>query len=206
MEPLDSLDGSADLHAFRLDGRLEIRRRRREWVQCGSIPLIGIQTHPGRDLYLESRNKVQWAAVASQYFCTIVSVPNFEGVSVGALRYSTHKANHTPVMASRARWECGHQSAAWREGHQDLHHLRWSQGAFPPERLGREAGFGSEFWLVGFISEILLAAMNWLHSVLFQQLRRRDHRPHPHHQVGPSGRSRTRRPTRCARCRCSRRR
>ncbi len=59
------------------------------WFNAGSIPLIGIQTHPARDLYLESSNKVQWAAVASQYFCTIVSVPNFEGVSVGALRYST---------------------------------------------------------------------------------------------------------------------
>ncbi len=164
----DSLDGSADLHAFRLDGRLEIRRRRRELVQCRFDSLIGIQTHPARDLYLESRNKVQWAAVASQYFCTIVSVPNFEGVSVGALRYSTHKANHTPVYGIEGA--LGMPGINLQPGEKVTKTFTIYAG---PKELSRLKGLGEKqdsvlnFGWFGFISEILLAAMNWLHSVLF---------------------------------------
>ena len=138
------------------------------WFNAGSIPLIGIQTHPARDLYLESSNKVQWAAVASQYFCTIVSVPNFEGVSVGALRYSTHKANHTPVYGIEGA--LGMPGINLQPGEKVTKTFTIYAG---PKELSRLKGLGEKqdsvlnFGWFGFISEILLAAMNWLHHILF---------------------------------------
>lgn len=138
------------------------------WFNAGSIPLIGIQTHAAREVYLESRNKVQWAGVASQYFCTIVSVPNFEGVSVGALRYSTQKANHTPVFGIEGALgmpginlqpgEKVTKTFTIYAGPKELSSLR---------KLGEKQDAVLNFGWFGFISEILLAAMNWLHGVLF---------------------------------------
>ncbi|PTX93125.1 hypothetical protein DB345_15975 [Spartobacteria bacterium LR76] len=138
------------------------------WFNAGSIPLIGIQTHAARDVYLESRNKVQWAAVASQYFCTIVSVPDFEAVSVGALRYSTQKANHTPVFGIEGA--LGMPGINLQPGQKVTKTFTIYAG---PKELSRLKKLGEKqdavlnFGWFGFISEILLAAMNWLHGVLF---------------------------------------
>lgn len=138
------------------------------WFNAGSIPLIGIQTHPAREVYLESRNKVQWAAVASQYFCTIVSVPEFEAVSVGARRFSTQKANHTPVFGIEGA--LGMPGINLQPGQKVTKTFTIYAG--PKElsslrKLGEKQDAVLNFGWFGFISEILLAAMNWLHGVLF---------------------------------------
>ena len=45
------------------------------WFQAGKIPFVGIETRAARDLYTQSDSGVQWAAVTSQYFTTIITAP-----------------------------------------------------------------------------------------------------------------------------------
>jgi len=53
------------------------------WFRAGSIPLIGIQTRPARDFFLEQDPSTRWAAVQSQYFTTIVT-PTEQDFAIGA--------------------------------------------------------------------------------------------------------------------------
>lgn len=43
------------------------------WFNASSIPIIGIQIHPEHDLYSQQDTGVQWVAVTSQYFTTIIT-------------------------------------------------------------------------------------------------------------------------------------
>lgn len=63
------------------------------WFEEGKIPLIGIQTHPAKDLYSQPEAGIQWASVTSQYFCTIVTAAKDQpGSGVWARRYETQNA------------------------------------------------------------------------------------------------------------------
>ena len=58
------------------------------WFEARKIPLVGIQTSPARDLYSQSEAGIQWAAVTSQYFCTIITPAKDQpGSGVWARRY-----------------------------------------------------------------------------------------------------------------------
>ena len=63
------------------------------WFEAGKIPLVGIQTRPARDLYSESAAGISWAAVASQYFTTIVTPAKDQpGTGVWARSYVAKEA------------------------------------------------------------------------------------------------------------------
>ena len=63
------------------------------WFEAGKIPLVGIETRPARALYTQPESGIQWAAVTSQYFCTIVSAPKDQaGSGVWARRFQAQNA------------------------------------------------------------------------------------------------------------------
>ena len=136
------------------------------WFSASSIPLIGIQTRGERPLYLESKPDIQWAAVASQYFCTIVTSKD-PSVSVWARRFDTKKQNNTPVFGIQGGIGQGGFSVAPGEtvtkkfeiyaGPKELARLR---------KLGDNQDAVLNFGMFGFISEVLLWAMNTLHGWL----------------------------------------
>jgi YidC/Oxa1 family membrane protein insertase len=67
------------------------------WFDAGTIPIIGIQTRPARDVYTQSDSGVTWAAVTSQYFCTIVTAPKGQaGSGVWARRFEAVTAADSP--------------------------------------------------------------------------------------------------------------
>ena len=66
-----------------------------------SVPLLGIQMREARALFEETKKDVTWAAVASQYFCTIVTPAKSKGISSWASRFDTRKLNDVPDTASR---------------------------------------------------------------------------------------------------------
>ncbi|MEI6082411.1 MAG: membrane protein insertase YidC, partial [Verrucomicrobiota bacterium] len=67
------------------------------WFEAGKIPLVGIETRPARPLYTQQDSGIQWAAVTSQYFCTIVSAAKDQaGSGVWARRFQAQNATETP--------------------------------------------------------------------------------------------------------------
>ena len=136
------------------------------WFSPGSIPIIGIQTHPEHPIYLESKPEVQWAAVASQYFCTIVTSEE-PAASVWAKRFDTKKQNNAPVFGiqgavglagfSVAPGETVTKKFAIYAGPKELSRLR---------KLGGNQDAVLNFGMFGIISETLLWAMNALHGWL----------------------------------------
>ncbi len=71
------------------------------WFEAGRIPLIGIETRAARPLYTLNEPGIQWAAVSSQYFCTIITpAKDLPGSGVWARRFEAAKdsGNGHPVL------------------------------------------------------------------------------------------------------------
>jgi len=136
------------------------------WFSAGTIPLVGIQTHPERPLYIESRPDVRWAAVTSQYFCTIVTTKD-PGTSVWARRFDTKKQNNTPVFGIQGA--IGLPGFTVAPGNTVTRTFEIYAG---PKELSRLRKLGGnqdavlDFGIFGFISEFLLWGMTSLKGVL----------------------------------------
>ncbi|MBE2205180.1 MAG: membrane protein insertase YidC [Chthoniobacterales bacterium] len=134
------------------------------WFSPSTIPILGIQTRGERPLYLESKANVQWAAVTSQYFCTIVTTKD-PASSVWARRFDTKKQNNTPVFGIQGAIGQGGFSVPPGStvtktfeiyaGPKELTLLR---------KIGGNQDAVLNFGMFGFISEFLLWAMNTLHG------------------------------------------
>lgn len=138
------------------------------WFNPGTIPLIGIQTHPARSLYdPETKPDITWAGVASQYFTSIVTAENTKAADVWATRYDTHRQDNTPVYGMEGALVMPgftvQPGATVTEtftiytGPKNLTELRRMKG-------GQDAVLN--FGTFGFISEFLLWAMNGLAGLL----------------------------------------
>ena len=136
------------------------------WFSASTIPIIGIQTRGERPLYLESKPDVQWAAVTSQYFCTIVTAKD-PASSVWARRFDTKKQNNAAVFGIQGAVGLGGFAVAPGStvtrkfeiyaGPKELTRLR---------KIGGNQDAVLNFGMFGFISEFLLWAMNTLHGWL----------------------------------------
>lgn len=138
------------------------------WFSASSVPLIGIPLHGERPLYLETEPDIRWAAVTSQYFCTIVtpqgSVPT---KSVWAKRFDAPKLNGSPVFGVQGGLTQGGPSLA--PGARETRSFQIYSGPKEIPRL-REIGPTQDqvmsFGMFGFVSEFLLWAMNNLYVLL----------------------------------------
>lgn len=136
------------------------------WYNAGGIPFLGIQWSPLKTLYQEMKPEVNWAGVASQYFCTIVTTEKTKGNSVWATRYETNKLNNAPVYGIQGGLgmpgftlepdQTVSESFLIYAGPKDLTQLRKMTG-------GQDAVMN--FGMFGFVSEFLLWAMNALNGV-----------------------------------------
>jgi YidC/Oxa1 family membrane protein insertase len=136
------------------------------WFSASSIPLVGIQTRGERALYLETKPDIQWAAVASQYFATIVTSKD-PAASVWARRFDTQKQNSAKVFGMQGG--VGLPGFAIAPGASVTRTFEIYAG---PKELARLRKIGGNqdavlnFGMFGFISEFLLWAMNILHGWL----------------------------------------
>jgi YidC/Oxa1 family membrane protein insertase len=137
------------------------------WFNAGGIPFLGIQWSGPKSLYFELRPDVEWTAVKSQYFCTILTAINHRGTAAWAARFNTQKANEAPVYGIK--------------GAMGLPPLQLAPGASVtqkfsiyagPKDLSLLRGLGAgqdatlDFGMFGFISEILLWGMNSLYGLV----------------------------------------
>lgn len=137
------------------------------WFSPSSVPLLGIPLRGERPLYSERRENVDWAAVTSQYFCTVVTAKDTKGNSVWARRFDTRKQNNAPVYGIQGAlgmpgFTIPPGATVTRAfeiyaGPKELSRLR---------QLGPNQDHVMNFGWFGFVSEILLWGMNSLYGIL----------------------------------------
>ncbi len=137
------------------------------WFGAGHIPLIGIQTSPEKTSYTESDGAIDWVAVASQYFTTIVTaVDGGSGSSAWATRFPLPDAppGHYGIQGAM-----GLEPFTVEPGQAVTKKFVIYSG--PKEnarlqRLGHNEEAVLNFGIFGFISEILLWGMNALYGLV----------------------------------------
>jgi len=137
------------------------------WFNPGGLPFLGIQWSGPKSVYDEEKPDATWAAVASQYFCTILTALDGPGNAAWATRYDTKKADNTPVYGMQGA--LGFPGFALEPG--EVLTRSFSIYAGPKDLdLLREMGGGQDqvlsFGIFGFISELLLWGMNSLHGLV----------------------------------------
>lgn len=139
------------------------------WFSASSIPLVGIELHGERPLYQESEPEIRWAAVASQYFCTIVT-PLGDATktkSVWAKRFEAPKLNGSDIFGVQGGLIQAGLSLA--PGDTETRSFQIYAGPKELDRLRRLGGTQEQvmsFGIFGFVSEFLLWAMNSLHGLI----------------------------------------
>jgi YidC/Oxa1 family membrane protein insertase len=141
------------------------------WFDAGVIPIIGIQTRAARDLYSQPDAGITWAAVTSQYFCTIVTAPKGQlGSGVWARRFeavsATDSPNGHPINGITGGLGTGPITLA--PGQSVTFH--YSIYAGPKDfnslgKLGDEQQKVMNFGMFHIVSEFLLWAMNAIDRV-----------------------------------------
>jgi YidC/Oxa1 family membrane protein insertase len=132
------------------------------WFEAGKIPLVGIQTHSARDLYSQPESGIQWAAVTSQYFCTIVTPAKDQAASgVWARRYQIESNAGQPVYGIAGGIGTGPIAVA--PGETVTRHYSIYSG--PKDftalnKIGGEQQKVMNFGMFHLVSEFLLWAMN----------------------------------------------
>jgi len=136
---------------------------------ASSIPLVGIQLHAATDAFSETVADVDWTAVTSQYFCTILSTLDVKGTAVWGARFvSADSAPGQPIYGIVG--EMGLPKFTVPPGSSITQKFKIYAG---PKELARLDALGHNeeavmnFGWFGFISKTLLWAMNALHSLLF---------------------------------------
>lgn len=138
------------------------------WFNASSIPLVGIQIRPEREIYEEKADNISWVAVKNQYFATIVAaVEGTVGSAAWARRmdlsYPDDKKVHGIEGAMGLpgfQLEPG-QTQSWKfqiyAGPKDLARLN---------ELGHGEQSVVNFGMFKWVSVILLFSMNALYGVL----------------------------------------
>ncbi len=137
------------------------------WFNASSVPLLGIPIREARSIYEESKPDVQWAAVASQYFCSIVTTERTKGVSTWASRFKVPGPDATSVEGIQgglgmpdftlAPGQELKESFLIYIGPKELSRL---------EKLGDGQDEVMSFGIFGIVSKFLLWGMNRLQGVL----------------------------------------
>ncbi len=136
------------------------------WFNPGGV--LGFQWSAAKSLFQESKEKTSWAAVTSQYFCTIVENPASRGTGVWATRFDTHRIDNVHAYGMQGGLNMPGFTLQPGETYTDSFDIYTG-----PKELSRLRKLGAnqeavlDFGWFGIISEFLLWGMTLLHSVLF---------------------------------------
>ena len=138
------------------------------WFSASSVPIIGIPIHDQRPLYEETKPDIEWVAVTSQYFCTIITPKDAtQSHSVWSMRFDAPKLNDTPNFGIQG----GLKSKGFTLAAGEVVTRSFEIYAGPKElpllrKLGATQDKVMNFGMFGFVSEFLLWSMNGLHGLL----------------------------------------
>ncbi len=137
------------------------------WFGGSKIPLVGVSLRDPANIYTDSAEEVRWAAVTSQYFCTIITAKGETlGKTVAAERFAIPNVAGTTIYGMRGalgmpgfKLAAGEATSAQFQiyaGPKDLTRLR---------TLGGNQEEVMNFGMFGFVSKFLLWAMNLFHGL-----------------------------------------
>jgi len=137
------------------------------WFSAASIPILGIPWKQARSVYEEKTDKIAWAGVTSQYFCTLVSDPSKAATFVTAQRFDWKKVDEKTLFGMEGSMGFPGFKLAPGASHSVKLHIY----AGPKDyKLLKELGGGQEqamnFGIFKPVSIFLLWLMNKLHSIL----------------------------------------
>ena len=138
------------------------------WFSASSVPIIGIPIHDQRPLYEETEPDIEWVAVTSQYFCTIITPKDAtQSHSVWSMRFDAPKLNDTANFGIQG----GLKSRGFTLAAGEVVTRSFEIYAGPKElpllrKLGATQDKVMNFGIFGFVSEFLLWSMNGLHVLL----------------------------------------
>ena len=138
------------------------------WFSASSVPIIGIPIHDQRPLYEETKPDIEWVAVTSQYFCTIITPKDAtQSHSVWSMRFDAPKLNDTANFGIQG----GLKSKGFTLAAGEVVTRSFEIYAGPKElpllrKLGATQDKVMNFGIFGFVSEFLLWSMNGLHVLL----------------------------------------
>ena len=138
------------------------------WFSASSVPIIGIPIHDQRPLYEETKPDIEWVAVTSQYFCTIITPKDAtQSHSVWSMRFDAPKLNDTANFGIQG----GLKSRGFTLAAGEVVTRSFEIYAGPKElpllrKLGATQDKVMNFGIFGFVSEFLLWSMNGLHVLL----------------------------------------
>jgi len=141
------------------------------WFEAGKIPLVGIETRAARSLYSVQDSGIQWAAVTSQYFCTIVTAGKDQaGTGAWARRFeaqnATETANGQPIYGITGGLGTGPITLA--PGESVTRHYSIYAGPkdfYGLSKIGGDQQKVMNFGMFHLVSEFLLWAMNSINKV-----------------------------------------
>ncbi len=137
------------------------------WFNAGQIPLIGIQTRPARAEFTEAADSVTWAAVSSQYFCTILTAESTPGNSVWATRFVEPNGNGSTIHGMQGALGLpGFEIAPGQSVVQKFQIYAGPKDLTALHKLRGNQESVMNFGMFGFVSKFLLWAMNLLHGLL----------------------------------------
>ena len=142
------------------------------WFEASKIPLIGIELHPAKNLYTQPDAGIQWAAVTSQYFTTIITAPKDQpGSGVWARRYeavnAADAANGNAVHGVTGGLGIGPITLAPGEKVTRHYSIYIGPKDFTAlSNLPNDQQKVMNFGMFHLVSEFLLWAMNHLKSIL----------------------------------------
>jgi len=141
------------------------------WFEAGKIPLVGIETRAARSLYSVQDSGIQWAAVTSQYFCTIVTAGKDQaGTGAWARRFEAQNASETatgqPIYGITGGLGTGPITLA--PGESVTRHYSIYAGPkdfYGLSKIGGDQQKVMNFGMFHLVSEFLLWAMNSINKV-----------------------------------------
>lgn len=138
------------------------------WFSASSVPIIGIPIHGLRPLYDETKPDIQWVAVTSQYFCTIITPKDAsQAQSVWSKRFDAPSLNGKPVFGIQGGLKAkGFTLAAGASETRSFEIYAGPKELPLLRKLGATQDKVMNFGMFGFVSEFLLWAMNGLHGIL----------------------------------------
>jgi len=138
------------------------------WFNAGKIPLVGVETSPGKAVYAQSPGNIAWAGVRDQYFTTMLLPEG--GVAKGVLaRPLTLKIEDKELKGMEGYLELpgfklapgervAHQFTLYSGPAEYKQLAALDKGAVHMMNLDR-------WWITRSVGMVLLRSMNWLEGI-----------------------------------------
>ena len=134
---------------------------------AGHIPILGIQTSEEKKDFSETAEAISWTGVRNQYFATIIATPDKNGAGVWSRRFPVTRDGKDGFGIEGALAMPKFTLQPGATAHQQFNLWIGPKQYSLLKKLGNDEDQIMNFGTFKMVSETLLSAMNWLHTILW---------------------------------------